>query len=104
MIEFALNASSKKTQKLDLCYFFFFFFFFFFLTTTVEVIHYGFGKNMWDITPLDHITMMYKVSLSAWIQWLELIFAFPSSSVSTPLSSYTRSKSRSPKSPSVYSS
>ena len=29
---------------------------------TLEVIHYGFGKNMWDITPLNHITMMYKVS------------------------------------------
>lgn len=34
---------------------------------TLEVIHYGFGKNMWDITPLDHITMMYKVSLFAWL-------------------------------------
>lgn len=66
VIEFAMNASSKKTQQFYLCHVL--------LTMPFEVIHYGFGKNMWDITPLNHITMMYKVSLFAWIQWLELIF------------------------------
>lgn len=71
---------------------------------TLEVIHYGFGKNMWDITPLNHITMMYKVSLSALFQWLVLIISFPFYSASTPSSWYTRSKFLSPKSRSVYSS
>ncbi|KAE8347752.1 hypothetical protein BDV24DRAFT_146547 [Aspergillus arachidicola] len=30
----------------------------------MTMIHYGFGQNMWDITPLDNITIVLKISLA----------------------------------------